>query len=268
MQKLTAATAICLACLPVTLQAAPINPTLDDVFAVRVGPFFSNMDTKIRLGDEEQNFEDYLDDNKTTLAIDGVWRIARNWRLRAGYWGVSRDGSEALDHNTSIGGITIPAGTAVNASLDTSLLGAALGWSFVATDTTEFGVEVGLAGLSLKSDLGTSVPGLGSISFTAFDETYPLPTIGAYLTHALSPQWTISGRLGGMGLEIGDDFKGNVIDAMAAVEFRPWTNVGLGVSYLYTRADAELKNIQEGLEIDWIYQGPFAYLTLGFGNVR
>lgn len=92
-----------------------------------------------------------------------------------------------------------------------------------------------------------------TISFTAFDETYLLPTIGLYINQALSPKWSITRRLGGIGLDLGDDFKGPVIEANAAVEFRPWQNVGLGLAYMYNHADATLKNVGvgDGLEVDF-----------------
>ncbi|MDX2479085.1 MAG: hypothetical protein QNK24_01965 [Desulfuromusa sp.] len=112
--------------------------------------------------------------------------------------------------------------------------------------------------------LGLPLPGISfqgtrsvlvriTISFTAFDETYLLPTIGLYINQALSPKWSITGRLGGIGLDLGDDFKGTVIEANAAVEFRPWQNVGLGLAYMYNHADATLKNVGvgDGLEVDF-----------------
>jgi hypothetical protein len=81
--------------------------------------------------------------------------------------------------------------------------------------------------------------------------------------------WSISGRLSGIGLEIGDDFDGNLINASGAVEFRPWKNLGFGLAYLYSSADATLNDVgQDGVAVEWTYQGPFAFLTLGFGEVR
>ena len=268
MKNLVLVSLISFGLVSTAVHAAPINPTINDRFALRAGPFFASIDTKVKVGNEEQTFEDYLDDSKTTAAIEGIWRISKHFRLNFGYWAVDRETSESSDQNHSIGGITIPVGTSIGASFESSLANAALGWSFVATDTTEFGVDLGLAALGLKSELGASVPGVGNVSYTAFDETYPLPTLGVYLTHALSPKWSIAGKLNGIGLEIGDDFKGNIINATGAVEFRPWQNVGLGLAYLYSSADAALKNVGEGLTVDWTYQGPFAFVTLGFGEVR
>lgn len=270
MLKNTALTcAIGLVMVSASAQAASTNPTLDDQLSLRFGPFFPSIDTSVKINNEDYDFESVLDDEATTGAISGLWRITRKLRLRFGYWAVNREESESLGQNESIGGITIPAGSSVSATFDTSYLYGSIGYSFVRTDTTEFGADLGLAALGLKSELGASIPGLGGTSFTAFDETYPLPTIGLYVDHALSPKWTISGRLAGIGLDIGDDFEGTVVEANAAVEFRPWQNFGLGLAYVYNSADATLKDVGagNGLDVEWEYQGPFAYLTLGFGSV-
>ncbi|MBW1791338.1 MAG: hypothetical protein JRJ14_03580 [Deltaproteobacteria bacterium] len=267
MNKISLVSIISIGLLSASAQAASSNPTLNDQLAFRIGPFFPSIDTSIKVGNQEQNFEDYLDDSATTAAIKGVWRISKHFRLNFGYWAVNRDSSVSLDHSVPIGPINVPAGTSIGAAFDSSLLSAALGWSFVTTDTTEFGVDLGLAALNLQSELGASVPGIGNTSFTVFDETYPLPTIGIYITQALSPKWSLAGRFGGIGLSTGD-FDGTVVDAIGAVEFRPWQNVGFGLAYMYNDADAKLKDVGDGVEVKWNYQGPFAYLTLGFGEVN
>ena len=53
-------------------------------------------------------------------------------------------------------------------------------------------------------------------------------------------------------------------------ECRPWQNFGFGLAYLYNDADATLNNVgnDKGVDVKWNYAGPFAYLTLGFGEVN
>jgi len=253
----------------VSAQAASKNQTLDDRISFRFGPFFPSIDTNLNISGEKYDFEDVLDDSATTGSIKGLWRISRRFRLNFGYWAVNRDESKSIGQGESIGGITIPAGSTIKATFDTSYANVGLGFSFVRSEMTELGADIGLAALGLKSKLGASIPGLPSVSFTAFDETYPLPTIGLYLTQALSPKWSIAGRIGGIGLSIGDDFNGTVIEAFGAVEFRPWKNFGLGLAYVYNSTDATLKDVGtgDGLDVEWQYNGPFVYLVLGFGNV-
>lgn len=268
MKKDLLASVIILGLFSVSAQAAPINQTLNDRLAFRIGPFFPSIDTSVQLGDQKQDFEDYLDDNATTAAIKGMWRISNHFRLNFGYWAVDRETSTDFDISVPIGPITIPARTTITASFDSSLASAAVGWSFIRNDTTEFGIDLGLSALSLKSALDASVAGISVASFTAFDETYPLPTVGVYFTKALSPKWSLEGRFSGIGLSLGQDFKGTIIDAMGGAEFRPWQNVGFGIAYVYNEADAKLKDVSDNLDIKWKYQGPFAYITFGFGEVN
>ena len=258
LKRSAIATAVSLVLLSASAQAASTNPTLHDQFSIRAGGFNANIDTSVTIDGEKFNFEDVLDDNVTTGSITALWRISNKLRINFGYWAVTRDESDVLGSS----------GVTVGASFDTSYLYTAIGYSFIRSDTTEFGVDLGLAALGLESKLGASVPGVGNISFTAFDNTYPLPTIGLYVNQALSPKWSIAGRLGGIGLDIGDDFKGTVIEANASVEFRPWENFGLGLAYLYNSADATLNDVGrgDGLDVEWEFQGPVAYLTLGFGG--
>lgn len=249
--------------LSVSASAEP-NPTLNDKLALRIGPFFPDIETSVNVGNNKVNYEDYLDDSETTGAIKGVWRMTEHLRLNFGYWGVDRESSDSLDHNVNLGSASIPAGTTIAATFDTSIATAALGWSFVNNGTTDFGVDLGIAWLSLKSELGGAVPGIGTSSAVAFDETFVLPTIGGYVTHALSPSWSLNGRLSAIGLDIDDTFEGTVVDFMGAVEYRPWQNVGFGLAYIYNDAEAKLKIDNQGIDVDWNYRGPFAYITLGF----
>ena len=255
-KKSALATAVSIVLLSASAQAASTNPTLHDQISFRAGGFFADIDTSVTIDGKKFDFEEVLDDNVTTGAITALWRVTEKLRINFGYWAVDRDESTLL----GVGGATAAV------SFDTSYLNAAVGYSFIRSDTTEFGADLGLAGLSLKSELGAGVPGAGGITVTAFDETYLLPTIGLYINQALSPKWSVSARIGGIGLDLGDEFKGTVIESNAAIEFRPWTNVGLGLSYMYNSADATLKDIGsgDGLEVDWKYQGPVGYLTLGF----
>jgi len=268
MYKALVPLSACLTLFSVSALADSSNPTLNDNLSVRAGGFFTSIDTNVAINGKNFNFEDVLDDNVSTGTIQGLWRITNKIRLTAGYWAVDRDEATSLGSADNIGGTVIPAGSTLSASFDTSYLNAAIGYSFIRSDDTEIGVDLGLASLGLTSGLRATVGGVGDISLTAFDESYLLPTIGVYFTQALSPKWSIAARLGGIGLDLGDDFKGSVIEANASIEFRPWQNVGMGLAYMYNSAEATLNNLDavDGLDVDWKYQGPFAFLTLGFGG--
>lgn len=258
----------CLTLFSAATLANSSNPTLNDNVSIRAGGFFTSIDTNISINGKKFDFENVLDDSVNTGTIQGLWRISDKIRLTAGYWAVDRNETASLGAADNIGGTVIPAGSTLAAFFDTNYLNGAIGYSFIRRNDTEIGVDIGLASLGLTSGLAATVGGVGNISFIAFDESYLLPTIGVYFTQALSSKWSVAGRLGGIGLDLGDDFKGSVIEANASIEFRPWQNVGMGLAYMYNSADATLNNLNavDGLDVSWEYQGPFAFLTLGFGG--
>ena len=71
MKRLTAVTlAAALIFCAASAQAASLNPTLDDRFQVRLGPFFASMDSTITVASgQEVDLEERFDDNAVTGAI-------------------------------------------------------------------------------------------------------------------------------------------------------------------------------------------------------
>lgn len=262
---LSAALLLVAATLSLPVQAQSINPTLDDVFSVRLGPFFTNFNTKVSVGGTDFDQERFLDDNTTTVAAYATWRITPKFRLNLGYSDISRDDSRTLSSGLPIGGITVPAGTVVATNYGTKQLPIALGYAFVKTDRTEFGVQAGVSITTIENSISISVPGVPAITPVNQDVTEPLPTIGLFWNQALSPQWAISARLGYLGLKIGD-IDADFWDGLAAIEWRPAKNFGLGAAYLYTSADGTINSNSVAQDFDYEYSGPFVYLTIGGGG--
>ena len=65
-----------------------------------------------------------------------------------------------------------------------------------------------------------------------------------------------------MGFEIGG-LDGDFYNAFAAIEWRPWKNVGLGASHLYNKADGNITSGGTTTAFDYQYDGPFAYVVFG-----
>ena len=72
---------------------------------------------------------------------------------------------------------------------------------------------------------------------------------------------------GALGFDF-SNIKGNIYNANARIDFRPWSNVGFGAAYIYSDADLEIESDDGIRDIKYTYQGPFAYIVLGFGSVR
>ncbi len=249
--------------LALSAQAASINPSLDDVLQLRVGPFFTDINSSVRVGGADFDLEDRLDDNKTTAAVFGRWRITPRFHLNFGYSAVDRDETETLTAGIPVGGTTVPAGTSFTAQFKTSSASAGLAYAFVKNNTTEFGLDLGVSLTKVEDTLRTTPPGGPTVVLLEQDTTEPLPSVGAFLNYAFSPQWMLAGSFRWLGLDIGD-LDLTIYDAFGGIEFRPWTNVGFGAAYLYQKADGTVTDGNTVTNVEWKYKGPFAYLMFGF----
>ena len=247
-----------------TANAQSINPGLDDVLQLRLGPLFADFETTVNIQgstfDQEQ-----LGDQETTVAGYLRWRITPKFHFNIGYSQIERDDTTTLNTNTPIGGLTVPAGTRLDQAYETSSLPITLAYAFVKNPKTEFGVDVGVNVTEIKNRVSISIPGTPTITPINQDVTEPLPTIGLFWHQALSPKWMFTARFGYMGLKIGD-LDGDFYNAHAAVEWRPWKNVGLGASYLITAADGTITSGGTTTTFDYQYDGPFVYLMIGGGT--
>jgi hypothetical protein len=249
-------------------QAASINPTLDDRFQIRLGPFYNAMDSKITIATgQEIDLEERFDDKALTGAIYLNWRVTSRINLEFGYSQVTRDESETIDQSIPLGDIAVlPAGSTFTGEFNTRLYRFAAGYSLLRNERSELGISLGVSALNIEDMLAFTPAGGPKVILVENDVTEPLGTIGIYGSYAFSPQWLISARAGYLGFEFGD-ISGNIWDVFGGLEWRPWKNFGFGLAYVYNQADITVKADSKDTDINWTYQGPFAYVTIGFGSV-
>ena len=267
MKKLTAfALAASMVFCAASVQAAEINRSLDDRVQVRIGPFFANVDSKIKLSTgEEADLEAALDDRDTTGAFYLGWRVTKRIRLDVGYSRVTRSESKTLDQDIPLGNIaTIPAGSALEGEFNTSLLRFTAGYALLRNEKSELGLSLGVAAIGLEDSISFTPAGGSSITLVDGDSTEPLGTIGIYGTYGFAPNWAVLGKVGYLGFDFGD-IEGQIWDVYGAVEYRPWKNFGFGAAYVYTNAD--ITQTEKNIDVDFEYSGPIAYLTFGFGSL-
>ena len=267
MKRLIVATlAAALVFCAASAQAASINPTLDDRFQVRLGPFFASIDSKVKVSSgQEVDLEERFDDSETTGAIYLGWRVTPRISLEFGYSQVTREASETLSQSVPLGDVAVlPAGSTVSGEFNTRLYRLNAGYSVFRNERSELGLSLGVAALNLEDRIDFSLGGGPAVVLLDDDTTDPLGTIGIFGTYAFNAQWLVTGRVGYLGFDFGD-IGGKIWDAFGAVEYRPWKNVGFGLAYVYTDADIEVQ--ESNVDVDFTYSGPFAYVTLGFGTV-
>ena len=245
-------------------NAQSINPGLDDVLQLRLGPFFANFETTVNIQGSDFD-QEQLSEQETTVAGFVRWRITPKFHFNIGYSKVERDDTTILDSSTRIGGLTVPAGTNLSQAFETSSIPVSLSYAFVKNPRTELGANAGVAVTTIKNRVSISIPGSPTLTPINQDITEPLPSIGLFWSQAFSPKWMLTASLNYLGLEIGG-LDGDFFNAFGGIEFRPWKNVGLGAAYLYDKADGDITSGGTTTTFDYQYDGPFVYLVLGGGS--
>jgi len=259
-------------------QAQEINRSLNDRVQIAGGAWFLDMDRKLRVEDRDTgrsvsiDFDDLgLDDSDEAALLGALVRLSRRWRLDVS--AASVDNSDTLAINPIvIGGRTLVPGASAGLKFSTDLVIARVGFAFVANEKGEFGVSLGASYIDAEARADASVGG-AAVGDVRESVDGVIPTLGLFGTVALSEKWSITGRVSGIAIsELGDIEDGNWLDASASVVYRPFENIGFGLGYSFLDADVEGDFSSGGDEfrgkVEFDYNGPLAFIEIGFGSVR
>jgi hypothetical protein len=249
------------------MNAASVNPSLYDHVQFRIGPFFAKWDSTVELKGQDFDLDERLGESDTVLAIGGFARITNRVRFNFNYWASNREDTEILGAPTPVGPFVLPPGTQFDQNYETSTIRGGLGWAFVSSDNAEVGIDVGLSLVTIRNNLTGRLPDAPPLTLVNVDDTEPMGTIGLFMQYAISPRWSVAGRAGALGFDLGN-IDGKIYSVEARLEYRPLRNVGLGVAYSYDNADVILKDGDAGRNITYTTKGILTYLSFGFGSVR
>jgi opacity protein-like surface antigen len=243
--------------------AESVNRALDEQVTFRIGPFWADVDATIRARGQDFEIDEGLSADSVDFAVYGLWRITPRWRVEAGYSAIESEGSDTLDSDVDLGLLTVPAGLRVDGKLETEVLRFALGYAFAREESWEAGVELGINYTTVKESFRVTPPGMSGTDLTTVDVSQPLPTIGLFFNYGLSPKWYWTSRAGVFAFDIGD-MDGTIYNLAGGVEFRPWEQVGVGLSYGFNSADVTITDGGQKTDVEWEYKGPVLYLVTGF----
>jgi len=206
----------------------------------------------------------------TTFFIDGMWRISHRNRLLMSYERVNRDVSHSLVPRTITFRDTIfSVGGDVDAFFDTGYVSVDYGFAFVANQTVEAGVSIGLTVLRLHTGVALSVSGTESGQSVSRDLagntrfTVPVPLPGFFLTIRPHSRVSIVGGVRVIKATI-TDTTASFIEAKGGVDFKIGGPFGAGVSYYYNKTVADREGTSQNGRIEYEFNGPQAYVVLIF----
>ncbi len=171
--------------------------------------------------------------NKLVAGIAFGRRIGQHWRIEVNHTTGKREGSAVLARSLTVDGRTYDAGTTLESRVGVSTLAILGGWSTQPAPGTEAGVLVGGQWVRVSRWFHTQG---SSLDFASSNhETAPVPVVGAFAHHQLTPQWRLDGRLTAS--------RSSNYQATAGVQWRAHRNLALGAAYRVTRHRLDVESI-------------------------
>lgn len=258
---------------------AGANPGFgEDTFSVRLGGYFSDFETNVKLsgpnGGDKVNLEDTLglDSDQTVFRGALSWRFAPRHRVEVGYLDFQRDSlgtaGKSFVVETPDGIYEFDAGASLKTNFDWRLIPITYNYSFYRADRLEIAASAGIHWF--RSTIGyegsaTVTPPGGSpnpvvSAAEAESASGPLPVFGVRADYALSRHWVLGARIGWFGLDY-DDYSGELWDLGVAAEYWFSNNFGAGLGYSHYSIDVTEQDGPFNKGIDYTYDGLLVYVS-------
>jgi outer membrane scaffolding protein for murein synthesis (MipA/OmpV family) len=255
-------------------KADIFNPTAFDnysrqlpTFDIRVGAFFSNINTKVTrdtvdgVPGFEVDLEDILDapDEETAIEVDAIWRIGAHHRFELGYFELVRDSTTTLQDDLEFGDQVFPAGTEIRSRIDYSSLRFGYTFYLMRDSQKELGI---MAGLHL-TELDTNIVADGTPQVERSKSSTPLPVIGLNGAVFLGDKTALRARIHIFRTDF-DQHEGSLNYAALDLEHRFSDLVSVGVGYNFY--GVKLSSSDDGLNgnLNIRHHGPVLFASIGF----
>ncbi|MFQ5936350.1 MAG: hypothetical protein ACE5LB_08085 [Acidiferrobacterales bacterium] len=233
-----------------------------DRMSLNVGGFLAEYTTDIRLTTEiagrrigtKISLENdlALAEDDTVIRIDGYYRFKPRHRIDYSFFDLSREGATVTRRPLIFGDTFFPRGTPIVSEFDLTIYKVAYTYSFFQRRKLDLGFSAGVYGLDVEG--GITAPGTNLVET---DEAFaPFPVVGLRATYAFSHKLFFNASF--QYFEINEDeVDGEVIDILAAVEYKASKHVGIGTGF--NSLDLEAQDKEDKDEIDLKYSGLLVY---------
>jgi hypothetical protein len=249
-----------------------VHPLLTSRFVLSAGAFWPQKEFKLRangsIPGEEIDFDGVFrfDESDATGMGSFHWRFGQKWALSVEAWELDSSGGAILTEDIVWEDLILREGTFARAGVELSVARIVFARDLWTGDNWETGVGVGVHWL----DMGAFVEGEvilndSTTEIQRGDATaeFPLPNIGAWYLHSLSPRWAVGARLDWLSASI-DKYSGQLWNIQAGVHFQAWRNVGLSLHAAYFELDGRLKEDDWRGQVEVKQYGPRASLYVTF----
>lgn len=260
----------------------PAATIWDSTFQLRVGGFFPDLDSSIRIDSDLGRIGDGLDferdlgmaESKSTFYGGASWRFATKHVLEWEFFDLGRDGLTAVQKSWDIGDTTILANGQISSAFNVRINRLTYRYRFFERPRTTMTFMAGLHGMRVNANLALSGNLIvnGEPVFVLPDEPnvevektkLPLPHFGLGINYALTPRLMGHAMVKGFALEIGDIY-GSLIEANLGVQYQLGENFGIGgglKSFFLDVVEDETALVDVSMDFDFF--GPAVYVTYTF----
>ena len=259
-----------------------VSALRDSVFQLRIGAFFADLDSSIRIDSDLGRIGDGLvferdlgmSENKTTLYGGVSWRFATKHVLEWEFFDLGRDGLKTVEKAWDIGDTTILANGQIASTFNVRINRITYKYRFFENARTSVNFMAGIHGMRVNANLALSgnliVDGepvfvLPDNPNVELDKTkLPLPHFGLGINYAWTPRLTGHAMLKGFALEIGDTY-GSLIEADIAAQYQLGENFGIGGGVKWFFLDViEDETAHVDVNVDFDFFGPAVFLIYTF----
>jgi len=257
---------VAVAAAAILVPTAASAETPADAAWLDAGVFFAHIDSNLRLGNKQLDIPGTdidlesdlgLDSTKTMPKINGGIRFFKRFRLEGDFFQLSRSGHLDITHEIDIDDTVFPIHADVDSHFRTNINRVALGYSFVRNAKSEFGASIGAHVTSARF----RIEALNGDLEEHRSKSAPLPNVGLYGTVNLTGPLWLQGHADAFKMKVGK-WKGSLIDAQLAVNYRFAKNFGAGIGYRYAHYKVSADTSSWFGTLWYTYNGPVAFLEL------
>jgi len=249
------------------------NPLVDTV-EVKVGGFFTSLDTNIRLDISTEDLGTIIDleDDLDFSSSEEIWRLSgaylfgrtRRHQLKLEYYKLSRDSMATIDEEIEWEDEVFPIEAEVTGFFDVEFAQLSYTYWAMSREKTALGATLGVVQIGLKAGIDLVEATQALSAGTDVNTDVPVPLLGLQLRQEIVPRLLFIAGAQYIYVSSIGDYSGNVLFAMGGLEYRPWEHFGFGVNYEYGKLEVEAEKGDFTGELDFTVHGLQAYLRFGF----
>jgi len=198
-----------------------------------------------------------METSMSVFRAEALYRFGHNRRHQVDflYYDLRRNATKKIDQQIEWGDHTYPIGTTVDSFFNVRIFKGSYSYAFFQDDRFRLSASLGL--YMMPVEMGISADGIGSEeeAFIA-----PLPVLGLRCDFALTPKLFFKQSFEAFYLEY-ENFKGSIVAASLALEYRFWEKMCLGIGVDTFRLNIEAEG-EDYPAIDFVGQIELNYTGL------